>query len=416
MITIINHRNRIWLSLIFILAMNGVAFSQDETPWRTVEGRACIREWMQVTLSRLNSSDLGAGFNERKPWRFNPYGVLLGKQSWTNAAPDLFDRYDNTEHWVWAHYNRNAAGLWTGSYSFFEKSTIPILSCKVYTSDCLMRNAPLSPSLSGARQTGNDYVQKSEKLAGDGVGDWAFPIRLIGRGTIVSVSINSISGEFSVWDTVPGNGMWCTAVNVGGQVRNSSDGSISLPVSGTTDLTLYVSDNGTALANGKTRYQITIRFKDGRTVVIDPTGSTTVQIPSGPKAGASQTDYDYVQKSEKLAGDGVRDWAFPVRLIGQGTIVMVSINSKSGEFSVWDTVPGNGMWCAAVTVGGQVRNSSDGSISLPVNGTTDLVLYVADSGTALANGKTRYQITIQFKNGRTVTIDPVRSATAQIPD
>ncbi|MBN1366078.1 MAG: hypothetical protein JW976_14840, partial [Syntrophaceae bacterium] len=88
-----------------------------------------------------------------------------------------------------------------------------------------------------------------------------------------------ISGEFSVWDTVPGNGMWCTAVTVGGQLKNSSNGSISLPVSGTTDIVFYVADNGTALANGETLYQITIKFSDERAVTIDPASSSTAQIP-----------------------------------------------------------------------------------------------------------------------------------------
>lgn len=266
-----------WLSLVFVLFINLVAAAQDTTPWRTNEGRACIREWMELTLSRLNASDLGKDYNERKPWRFNPYGVLLGKDSWTNAAPDLFNRYENVEQWVWAHYNRNEAGRWTGSYGFFEKSTVSIPSCAAYTRDCLDRNASSSPA--GAVQTTIDFVQKSERLMGDGTGDWAFPIRLIGEGTIVSVSINNISGVYSVWDTVPGNGMWATAVITGGQMRNAADGSISLPVSGTTDIMLYVADNGTSLANGNTRYRITIRFSDGRTVTIDPATSNTALIP-----------------------------------------------------------------------------------------------------------------------------------------
>ena len=415
MITMTHRHQIIFLSLIFTVLLNGVAVAQDQTPWRTSLGRACIREWMELTISRLNASDLGRDYNDRKPWRFNPYGVLLGKDSWTNAAPDLFNRYENVEHWVWAHYNQNPAGVWPGSYGFFEKSSVSIQSCSTYTQICIDRNSSSSYSPAGAVQTAADFVQRSERLAGDGTGDWAFPIRLIGGGTIVMVSISNISGEFSVWDTIPGNGMWATAVTTGGQVRNSGDGSISLPVSGTTDIVLYVSDNGTSLANGNTRYRITIRFSDGRTVTIDPAASNTAQIPANTPSGFNLTTSDYVQKSEKLAGDGVADWAFPVELIGGGTIVMVSINNTSGELSVWDTVPKNGMWSTAVTIDGQIKNSGDGSISLPVRGTTELVLYMADNGTALADGKTRYRITIRFSDGRIVTIDPANSNTAQIP-
>jgi hypothetical protein len=178
--------------LIFMFFHCGVN-AQDETPWRTPEGRACIREWMNLTIAWLNASDLGKDFNDRKPWRFSQYGVLLGKDSWTNAAPDLFSRYENTEHWVWAHYNRNAAGLWTGSYGFFERSTVPIPSCSVYTRACINGNSPTSPA--GAIQTTADFVQRSERPGGDGTGDWAFPVRLIGDGTIVMVSITSATSS-----------------------------------------------------------------------------------------------------------------------------------------------------------------------------------------------------------------------------
>ncbi|MCP5053380.1 MAG: hypothetical protein GY940_39815 [bacterium] len=86
---------------------------------------------MQLTVSRLNSSDLGAGYNSSKPWRFNQYGLILGRTGFSNSAPDLFSRYENVQHWVWAHYNRDSfSGLWTGSFSFFNRANIP--SCKSY--------------------------------------------------------------------------------------------------------------------------------------------------------------------------------------------------------------------------------------------------------------------------------------------
>lgn len=117
----------------------------------------------------------------------------------------------------------------------------------------------------GAFLTSEDYVQRSEKLAGDGTPDWCFPIRLIGTGTVADIRINNISGQYSIWDTTPGNNLWLTAVVADGRVLNKSDGSVSFPINGTVDLGLYVADNG-SLKSGKTRYRITVRFSDGRSV------------------------------------------------------------------------------------------------------------------------------------------------------
>jgi hypothetical protein len=92
---------------------------------------------MQMTVSRLNSTDLGPAYNSRKPWRFNRYGLLLGKRSYSNYAPDLFSRYENLQHWVWAHYNKNPYSGWTGSLAFLNRANIP--SVKSYTRTCEAR-------------------------------------------------------------------------------------------------------------------------------------------------------------------------------------------------------------------------------------------------------------------------------------
>ena len=53
----------------------------DETPWRTAQGRQCIEQWMQLVETQINASDLGPNSNLRKPWRFNKYGILLGRKA-----------------------------------------------------------------------------------------------------------------------------------------------------------------------------------------------------------------------------------------------------------------------------------------------------------------------------------------------
>ena len=130
----------------------------------------------------------------------------------------------------------------------------------------------------GAYLTSKDYVQKSGKPAGDGIPDWCFPIRLIGTGTVESISINNINGQYSVWDTIPANNLWLTAVVIDGRVLNRSDGSVSFPISGDVGLELYVADNG-SLKGNRTRYRITVRFTDGRVVTLDPAKSRVARLP-----------------------------------------------------------------------------------------------------------------------------------------
>ena len=130
----------------------------------------------------------------------------------------------------------------------------------------------------GAYLTSRDYVQKSGKMAGDGNPDWCFPIRLIGTGTVESISINNISGQYSIWDTLPANHFWLTAVVIDGRVLNRSDGSVSFPISGDVGIELYVADNG-SLQGNKTRYKITVRFNDGREVTLEPAKSRLAHLP-----------------------------------------------------------------------------------------------------------------------------------------
>jgi hypothetical protein len=122
------------LGIVFFIGAFGSIAAQSSTPWRTAQGRACINAWMRMTVSRLNATDLGQNYNSRKPWRFNRYGLLLGKGSFSNSAPDLFSRYENVQHWVWAHYNQNQYAGWTGSLAFLGRANIP--SVKSYTRSC----------------------------------------------------------------------------------------------------------------------------------------------------------------------------------------------------------------------------------------------------------------------------------------
>ncbi len=73
------------LGTAFFFGASAAIEAQSSTPWRTAQGRACINAWMQMAVSRLNATNLGQSYNSRKPWRFNRYGLLLGRGSYSNS-------------------------------------------------------------------------------------------------------------------------------------------------------------------------------------------------------------------------------------------------------------------------------------------------------------------------------------------
>ncbi len=401
---------KVMFSLIFSLGCNGISIAQISTPWLTPQGRVCINAWKQLAISRLNSSDLGSSYNERKPWRFSRYGVLVGRASGSNYEPDLYGQYDNQEHWIWAHYNQNSFSQWTGSYSFFNRANIP--SCKTYVNTCLSgggnATTNLSGSSGGAIQTTGDYVGKNERLAGDKVSDWAFPLRLPGGGTVVGISINNLGGHRSIWDTIPKNGYWLTAVLRSGRILNQGDGSVNFTVNGPADIQLFVADNG-SLAKGKTSYRITVTYQGGRSVTVSP--SNPGLPPANPGAGSItrvlspfiDSNQDLVGPGEILRGDGKKDWVFVMDLRGfQGNIIGITVRNINGQYSVWDTYPKNGMWLLGVKdPNGNVLNRSDGTVSINATGLNQLILLVHDNG-SLKGGKTNFKVVLEMGDGKKI--------------
>jgi hypothetical protein len=278
------------------------------------------------------------------------------------------------------------------------------------------------PPPKGAVSTGLDFVGQNEVLAADGAADWAFPVTLIGSGTVIGISINNTNGSRSIWDTYPGNGLWLVAVRSSGRILNNNDGSVRFDVGGTTELGLYVAENG-SLAEGITNYIITITFLDGRTVTIDPVVNTTATTPSGGGGtgggggggGSGVSGYrspfqtnnaDLVGASKTPGPDGANDWVFPITLSGiQQRITGITIQNTDGIYSLWDTIPGSNSWLIGVADrNGRILNRSDGSVSFTISGPTDLYLYVCDNS-SLADGNTNYRVIITLEDRSTVSRD-----------
>lgn len=123
------------------------------------------------------------------------------------------------------------------------------------------------------------------------------------------------------------------------------------------------------------------------------------------------SNYDFVNQSEEMLKDGVKDHQFRILLdqFGGMEIDWLEIRNVRGQPSVWDTIPRNQKWLVVVINSGEIMNQSDGTLNVTIpEGLVILDLLVQDNGSIRA-GKTNYVINIFFKNGQYVTI-PVEKA------
>ena len=122
-----------------------------------------------------------------------------------------------------------------------------------------------------------DYVGRGEAMSGNGQNDARFRVGVAMGGEILNgVEIRSTGGIFSVWDTLPGNGHWSTAVVIGGRHMNPGPGIVYTALGGgETVIDLYAEQNG-AIGNAGTGFRITLSFASGATRTIDvPAGFLT---------------------------------------------------------------------------------------------------------------------------------------------
>lgn len=248
-----------------------------------------------------------------------------------------------------------------------------------------------------------DLVGRDENRAGNGKPDWRIDVKLDHPGTIIGMKVANVKGPGGEWDTLPGNGRWLLAVTrTNGEILNRSDGAIRIPVTEPSAFILWLEDNG-SLGNPETRSRITVVYDDGRILEEDirpaPVSGTTGEGALLEAALAGVGSFDYVGPWEKLEGNLNRDYRFDIRFSKKGTLTGVRIVNltRGGE---WDTIPGNGRWLTAVTrPGGGVLNASDGSVRIPVDGTTALQLWVEDNNT-LADPASAWRITLAFSDGQ----------------
>ncbi len=262
-----------------------------------------------------------------------------------------------------------------------------------------------------------DLTGRDELLRGDGRPDERIRLELEGEGTLTQVEVrNLVEGRpTSAWDTVPNNGRWAIAVVRGRDTLNRNDGSIEVPVSGRTVLDLWMSDDG-SIEEGKTRYEIILRFADGR-ILRAPVSSKAAGTESPRPEDILQAvlmgegERDLVGRDERRAGNGKPDWRIDVKLNHTGTIIGMKVANVKGPSGEWDTLPGNGKWLLAVTrLNGEVLNRSDGAVRIPVTEPTAFILWLEDNG-SLGNPETRSKLTLVYDDGR-VLEEEIKPASA----
>jgi len=249
-----------------------------------------------------------------------------------------------------------------------------------------------------------DLVGKSENIGGDGNNDGHFRVSFSTISVVDQITIRNVDGVNSMWDTVPGNGTWAIAVLLDGNIRNRNDGSVKFAVEGDTTLDLWVADNG-AIAGGKTRFEIIVRFNDGSTLREIAIADSSGEQPAGEGILSAfifpPGTTDIAGRGETVGKDGTPDWRVSLKISGQGTMISLIVRGIEGAPGEWDTLPGNRKPIAVVSdSAGVVLNGANGSVSIPLSGAKDLSLWLADDG-SLAKTANRYKVIAVFSDGNT---------------
>ena len=255
-----------------------------------------------------------------------------------------------------------------------------------------------------------DAANRTEKPGADGSSDAHFRVTFSTISVVDQITIRNVDGTSSMWDTVPGNGTWAIAVLMDGNIKNRNDGSVKFAVEGNIALDLWVADNG-AIAEGKTRFEVIIRFNDGTIFrEVATTETSTSQTPGDGFLSAflfPPDTTDLAGRGETIDKDGNPDWKVSLKLSGQDTIISLIVRGIDGAPGEWDTLPGNNKPIAVVTdAAGAILNTSTGKVNIPLNGTKAISLWLTDNG-SLARTSNKYKVMAVLSDGSTFerTID-----------
>lgn len=239
-----------------------------------------------------------------------------------------------------------------------------------------------------------DFAGESENLGSNLNADRQIDAALNTAGTITGIRIKSASGK--IWDTIPKNNNWLVvATNAAGERLNKADGSVSIPVSGSTALSLWFEEDGGA----EGPFTVTFVLANGQ-VIEAATAKAGGKEPRKDRrevkflsAKPAPSNIDIVGKNKKLASNGAKDHTLKVEVRGTGQITVMTLKDSSN--AGWDTLTANnGRWRLAVREGSKTLNNADGTVKINVNGAKELALFAQNNGKLSAgSGKLILEIT-----------------------
>ncbi len=247
----------------------------------------------------------------------------------------------------------------------------------------------------------HDFAGTGEKVGSDGKEDFRFDTTLSFKDAVVKgVKITAAAGsQKAEWDTVAGNKLpVITLIDKENNITNKTDGTVSFAVKGTASYTMLVQDNAGILSAQDAKIKILISLADGRMFEKDAVkGKVIAAKDTFAVEYRGTAKYDFVGAGEKMESNMNPDRFISAVINTAGTITGVRVkDTKTGK--IWDTISGNkNPLVAVMNMKGERSNKSDGTVSLAIKDTTEL-LFCFDEEDEKASGP--YQVTLVLANGQ----------------
>ncbi len=252
-----------------------------------------------------------------------------------------------------------------------------------------------------------DFGGKYEYLKPDGSKDYLLQLTVNFPGKYIkNIEIININGQFTVWDTIPNNGMWSLFVcNQYNHLFSNQNGGLKQPIPAKGTYFIYLPDNG-SIIEGKTDYKLTVFFTDNSKAETKVAIAKRSHLKSSLSAVlVKRSNRDYGGRYEEIKPDGEKDYLLELNISYKGkTVKDIEITNINGQFTVWDTIPNNGMWALAVVKDGQLYSYNDSSIRpITLNNNREKILLYLPDNESIIEGKTDYKLTVFFTDGSTAS-------------
>ena len=271
-----------------------------------------------------------------------------------------------------------------------------------------------------------DRVGQNYGVVGDGALDGTFTMTFSGAQTVKQLVVARSPAGSGMWDTIVGNPPWTLGVakSLDTPLLNLANGALpSVPVTATTVLSLFASDNSRSLFAPGSVFTVTATFSDGTTAAATATIPPTSAASPSPSSGSGATPVtvtlgwagtlrDRVGQNYGVVGDGALDGTFTVTFSGAQTVKQLVVARSPAGSGMWDTIVGNPPWTLGVakSLDTPLLNLANGALpSVPVTATTVWSLFASDISPSLFTPGSVFTVTATFSDGTTA------AATATIP-